>query len=132
MRAEAVIAAACLPWVLWATPVHGLTSLALAPTATAAAEASHCSGSHEAGRAEPAPTPDAERGSAACLLHCTTLAQAAVSAVPAAPLPGPGLVGLVAAQTAVCVGPQARAGIRTPHRGPPAPDLLGRNAILRL
>lgn len=128
MRTHALAAILCLQWVLWTTPVHG-TALAAPASPETPAVASHCAPAAPAGvpAADPEPAADG-----ACLLHCTTFAQAAVSAAASLsvggllilPLPGASFVTLpVASSTAT---------LPTRPPGPPARARLLQNSVLRL
>jgi hypothetical protein len=125
MRTHALAAILCLQWVLWTTPVHG-TALAATAIPEAPAVASHC--------AAPAPAADPEPrgGDGACMLHCTTFAQAAVSAAPS--LSAGGLQLLPPPGAAFAVLPRASISATLPTRppGPPARERLLRNSVLRL
>ena len=113
----------------------GLAALVLSlPTGTGAEEAaSHCAQASPA-TTWPGQTPETPPpGETACVLHCTTLAQA-VLAEPPAVADASSLLGAWAAAS----GAQADAGwcasplVLGIHRGPPHRDLLLQISILRL
>lgn len=125
MRTHALAAILCLQWVLWTTPVHG-TALAVPVSAEAPAVASHCAPS------APAADPEPRGGDGACLLHCTTFAQAAVSAAPSVSAGALLLLQPLVGAHATLPRASVMATLPTSPPGPPARERLLQNSVLRL
>lgn len=134
MRTHLVAAVLCVQWVLWATPVHGALA-AGSSRAEMPAVASHCAPHAPAASSaaeRPAPAPLSGRTDRACMLHCTTVAQVALAAVPSIPTGGLLLLALPSALQLAPPHAAAKSSLRPRSHGPPAGDLLLQNSILRL